>query len=245
VTVEPLAIELGPTGLAIAFSAGFLSFASPCVLPLVPAYLSLVAGVAVDDIRSRSARVSACTAAFVAGFGAMFVALGAGAAWLGGTLLENRRPLEVAGGIGVIAAALIVAGAPLPHILAAERRLQPRWRSGGPVRAGLAGLAFALGWTPCIGPTLAAILTLSAARGDAASGAVLLAAYALGLGVPFLLAGLVFTRALTVARVVRVHRRAVNLGSGAVMALFGGLLATGQLERLFATLARVGSGWQL
>jgi cytochrome c-type biogenesis protein len=235
-------IELGPSGVAAAFAAGFVSFSSPCVLPLVPGYLSFVSGIGFDELGARPHRVTACTAAFVAGFTAMFVALGAGAAWFGSFLLENRRTLEILAGVFVLLAAVTLAGLPLPRLFAVERRL-PFPQAGGLAAAGLTGIAFAVAWTPCVGPTLAAILTLSVGASPG-EGAVLLAAFSLGLGLPFLLFGLAFTRALGLVRWVRAHWRAVSLGSAALLAVFGVLLVTGELVELTARLARY-TGWQI
>lgn len=235
--------ELSAGGLAVAFAAGFVSFTSPCVLPLVPGYLSFVSGVGFDELGARPRRVATSTAAFVAGFTVMFVLLGAGAAWFGGALLENRRTLEIAAGAFIIVAALTFAGLPLPRLLQVERRLSLRSRGSLPT-ASLAGVAFAVGWTPCIGPTLAAILTLALGEASAAQGAVLLAAYSLGLGVPFLLFGLAFTRSLGLVRALRRHWRAVSLVSAGLLATFGVLLITGDLVRLTTRLARF-TGWQI
>ena len=237
-------IELGPAGVAIAFAAGFVSFSSPCVLPLVPGYLSFVSGVGFDDLGARPGRVAAFTGAFVAGFTAMFVALGAGAAWFGGALLEHRRPLEIAAGILIILGAVTFLGLPLPRLLAAERRLDLRSGRRSLPTAGLAGVAFAIGWTPCLGPTLSAILTLSLGGGSPAEGAVLLASYSLGLGLPFLLFGLLFTRALGLVRAIRRHWRVVSLSSATLLVAVGVLLVTGDLVRLTARLARF-AGWQI
>lgn len=230
-------IEFGPAALVTAFAAGFLSFTSPCVLPLVPGYLSYVSGVAVDQLGAEPRRVTITTAWFVAGFTAMFVALGAGAAWFGTALIEHRRLLEVAGGIFIVFAGLVFAGVRLPIALLREKRM--RWpRIAGPMGPSLAGVAFAVGWTPCVGPTLAAILALSAGGASPAQGAVLLAVYALGLGVPFLLFGLAFTRAITLHGLVRRHWRLVSVGSGALLVVFGLLLATGELTQVTARLSR-------
>jgi cytochrome c-type biogenesis protein len=235
--------DLGPAALAAAFAAGVIGFASPCMLPVIPGYLSFVSGVGFDELGSRTRRVVTSTAAFVVGFGAMFVALGAGAAWFGNALLANRRSLEIVAGIFIVFVGLIYAGAPLPRALLAERRLEVRSERKSAATATLAGVAFAIGWTPCIGPTLAAILTL-AAGGEPEEGAVLLGVYALGLGVPFLLFGLLFTRALGVVGALRRHWRAVSLSSGALLVAFGVLLATGDLVRLTTQLARF-TGWQI
>jgi cytochrome c-type biogenesis protein len=174
-------IDFGPAGFATAFAAGFLSFTSPCVLPLVPGYLSYVSGVGVDELGTHPRRVTVTTAWFVAGFSAMFVALGAGAAWFGSTLIEHRRSLEIVAGTFIVFAGLVFAGIRLPITLLRELRL-PWPRIGGPIAPVLAGVAFAIGWTPCVGPTLAAILALSAGGASPAQGAVLLAVYSLGLG---------------------------------------------------------------
>jgi cytochrome c-type biogenesis protein len=236
-------IELGPAGLALAFAAGVVSFTSPCVLPLVPGYLSFVSGVGFDELGDRPRRVSVSTAAFVGGFTAMFVALGAGAAWFGDFLLANRRPLEIAAGVFVIVSAVTFVGLPLPRLLSAARRL-PFAAGGGLATASLTGVAFAIAWTPCVGPTLAAILTLSAGGGSAAEGALLLAAFSLGLGFPFLLFGLAFTRSLGLVRWLRRRWRVVSVASAMLLVTFGALLISGELVELTTRLARY-TGWQI
>ena len=230
-------IEFGPAAFLAAFAAGFLSFSSPCVLPLVPGYLSLVTGLSSDELGANPRRVVSSTAAFVVGFAAMFAALGAGAGWFGDALTSNRRALEIAAGALIVFAGLVFAGAQLPLAVLREKKITLP-RGSGPLTPVLAGVAFAIGWTPCVGPTLAAILALSAGGADPARGASLLAVYALGLGVPFLVFGLLFTRALAVTRAVRRHYRAVALASGAMLVVFGVLLATGELAQLTGRLAR-------
>jgi cytochrome c-type biogenesis protein len=231
-------IHFGPGAFAAAFAAGFVSFVSPCVFPLIPGYLSFVSGVGFDELGLRPRRVVATTAAFVLGFGAMFVALGAGAAWFGNVLLTNRRTLEIVAGIFVAFAGIVYAGLPLPRALLAERHVDVASVRRNRVAPFLTGVAFAIGWTPCIGPTLAAILALSAGGGHPEQGAVLLAVYSLGLGIPFLLFGLGFTHALGLVRVVRRHWRLVTVTSGALLVAFGILLATGALVRLTSELSR-------
>ncbi len=231
-------LHFGPGALLAAFAAGFVSFASPCVLPLIPGYLSFVSGVGFDELGANQRRVVTTTAAFVLGFGAMFTALGAGAGLFGNVLLDHRRPLEIVAGIFIALAGVVYAGLPLPRTLLAERRLRPPGTPSSTVTAVGTGLAFAVGWTPCLGPTLAAILTLAAGGGRPGQGAVLLAVYALGLGVPFLLFGVAFTRALALVRALRRHWRAVSLVSGGSLVAFGVLLATGDLVRLTTRLSR-------
>ena len=160
-------IHFGPGAFAAAFAAGIVSFVSPCVLPLIPGYLSFVSGVGFDELGARPRRVVGQTAWFVLGFGIMFTLFGAGAAWFGNTLLVHRRSLEIGAGAFIIFAGIIYAGVPLPALLLAEKRLHLHRETGGPITALVAGIAFAIGWTPCIGPTLAAILTLAAGEGHA------------------------------------------------------------------------------
>ena len=215
------------------------------MFPLVPGYLSFVSGVSFDQLGDRRRQVVWATLAFVAGFTAMFVALGAGAAWFGNVLLANRRPLEIAAGILVIVAALTYIGLPLPAALSRELRLPFRRVGGvGLLTAAAVGIAFAVAWTPCVGPTLASILTLAAGGGSATEGAVLLAAFSLGLGLPFLAFGLAFTTSLGFSQWFRRHRRVVSIVSAALLVLFGALLISGELVELTARLARY-TGWQI
>lgn len=237
-------IGFGPLGISVAFAAGLVSFTSPCVLPLVPGYLSFVSGISFDELGARPRRVVTTTAAFVAGFSAMFIALGVGVAWFGSGLLQNQRTLQIVGGSFLIVAALIYAGIPLPRIMAAERRLHiNRGGKSGHLTAGATGVVFALGWTPCLGPTLAAILSLSF-LGSPGQAAVLLGVYSLGLGVPFLLFGLAFTKALGLMGWMRRHWRVVSYGSAALLITFGVLLITGDFVRIFTQLAQY-TGWQI
>ena len=237
-------LHFGVTALVAAFAAGFVSFSSPCVFPLIPGYLSFVSGVGFNDLGAQPRRVTTATGFFVLGFGAMFVALGAGASLFGNVLLTNRRTLEIFAGVFIAVAGLVYAGLPMPRALLAERRVEVKGEKKTLFTATLTGVAFAIGWTPCIGPTLAAILALAASEGNPTQGAILLGVYSLGLGIPFLLFGLLFTKSLGLARAIRRHWRAVSLASGALMVTFGVLLATGELVRLTARLSRF-TGWQI
>lgn len=233
-------IDVGVGGLAAAFAAGAITFLSPCVLPLVPGYLALVSGVVSDqDIIQQRARVLRATATFVLGFGAMFVALGAGAALFGDILLTNRRTLEIGAGLMLALGGLVLIGLRLPMIVQRERRyhLPRHFGAWTPLAA---GAAFAVGWTPCIGPTLAAILALSARGGEPAQGALLLAVFSLGLGLPFMLFGAAWTRMIGMLDALRPRLGAIHVVSGAVLVVFGILLASGHLAALTGRLGAIG-----
>jgi len=172
----------------------------------------------------------------VLGFGAVFTALGAGAGAVGDLLTEHRRALEIASGLLIVLMGAVLAGFG-GMLLQQERRLQPARAPAGPVGAVVAGAGFAIGWTPCVGPTLAAILTLAGRSGQALDGAILLAVYSLGLGVPFLLSGLLFTRGLSSVAPLRRHAPLLVRSSGVVLMGLGALLALGQLTALTSDLA--------
>ena len=231
------AIGLNPAGVSAAFAAGFVSFISPCVWPLVPAYLSYVSGVSFGELEQQTRRVVTSTAAFVLGFTIVFTLIGAGAGVLGGTITSNRRALEIGAGVLVIAMGALLAGFG-GRLLLQEKRLQVAQRRGlgG---AFVAGLAFAIGWTPCIGPTLGAIITFAASTGDALDSSILLAAYSLGLGVPFLLSGLAAVRGASRVGVLRRNAPLIMRGSGIVLMGLGVLLLTGELSRLTSSLSTV------
>jgi cytochrome c-type biogenesis protein len=229
-------IALSPVGLSAAFAAGVISFISPCVWPLVPAYLSYVSGVSFNDLGDQTRRVTVTTGAFVLGFGAVFTGLGAGAGWIGDALTAHRRALEIGSGILIIVMGAVLAGFG-GMLLQQERRLAPARRPAGPLGAIIAGAGFGIGWTPCVGPTLAAILALAGRSGHAVDGAILLAVYSLGLGVPFLLSGLLFTRGLTSLAPLRRHTPLLVRGSGVVLMALGALLAFGQLTAITSHLS--------
>ena len=194
-------IEPSTLGLAGAAAAGFVSFLSPCVLPLVPAYVSYIAGQSLHDpkasldIRTRM-NAGILSIFFVLGFSAVFITLGASVTALGQLLLRYREVANIVGGIIVIAFGLFMLGL-MKHVTWFHRdfRFHPRLASGHPAGALVLGIAFGFGWTPCIGPVLGVILTASAMQGSVSGGVTLLSAYALGLGVPFILSA-VFMREL-------------------------------------------------
>lgn len=230
---------LGPYALALV--AGILSFTSPCCLPLMPGYVSYVSGVAgsrPDAVAIRS-RVLGAALLFVAGFATVFTALGAGASSLGGFLLAHRQSLTRATGLFVVLMGLVTMGAIRIPGLNREVRLDLRRVRPGPLGAVPLGMAFALGWTPCIGPVLAGILTAAATTQGAWRGASLLFVYSLGLGIPFLLLAVGYARAGSVFGWLRRHGRAVEVAGGVVLIVMGFLMVTGQWLRLFTPLIRL------
>jgi len=226
----------------VAFAAGFISFASPCVLPLVPAYLGFLSGVAFDDLGNRRWAVAVPTAAFVGGFALAFAALGASVGLVGTVLLAERRTLEIAGGVVMVAMGVLFLGKGVPGFLLRERRVRPRRRPTTLMGSGLAGVAFGVGWTPCLGPTLGAALTLAASSGSWALGAALLLTYSLGMGLPLLLTGLFAHQAMSAMNVLKGRLRVVTALGAVMMVAFGVLLATGEMTRLTAGLQGVGPG---
>jgi cytochrome c-type biogenesis protein len=226
-----------------AFLAGLVSFSSPCCLPLLPGYVAYVGGQAGQPSPRRT---MAAAGLFVVGFGMTFTALGASASWLGATLLENRPLLLRAGGLLVAAMGIAtMLGAGLPG-LSGERRLVALHRvPRGPAFAASLGAAFALGWTPCVGPVLAGLLATAAAGGTAAVGAALLAVYAAGLAVPFLLLAWAVARGRTGVRWLGRHHQTLARVGGALLVVVGLAMAAGAWTGLFAPLVRlfVRSGW--
>lgn len=229
-----LAAAQADTTILAAFAVGFISFVSPCVLPLVPGYLSAVSGVSIADLASGGRRTSVLGPAivFCLAFTIMFVALGMTATGLGAALRDSRATLDkVAGGL-IVAMGVFLLLTPLVPRLNRDWHpdaLMRRAGAGGPV---IAGLAFAVAWTPCVGPTLASILLAASTSGRPAHGAVLLAFYSLGLAVPFLLTAVAFDRATNTFRWIRERYLLVTAISGAVLIAMGLLILSGQLTQL-------------
>ena len=217
-----------------AFGVGFISFVSPCVLPLVPGYLSTISGVSFADLQEGRGRTKVLGPAllFCLAFTAMFVALGMSATGLGQTLNDHRALLrEISGVVIALMGVLFIATLFIPMLNRAWRpeELMRRAHTGGPI---IAGLAFAVAWLPCTGPTLGAILTAASTEGTVGEGGILLAFYALGLAVPFILSALAFSTFSSIFRFFRNHFRAITLVSGTVLIVMGVLLYTNELTRL-------------
>lgn len=227
-----------PTFFA-AFIAGVLSFISPCVLPLIPGYLSYISGVTLDDMQGTgSAGASAVAASrrrvliasifFILGFSFVFVALGAAASALGQFLLERLRLLSKVAGAVVILFGLHTMGVLRIGWLYSEKRMQMDRKPKGVIGAFLVGLAFAFGWTPCIGPILAGILAVAAAQDTVGQGIQLLAIYSLGLGIPFLVTALAINQFFSAFAKIRKHYHAIEIASGALLVVIGLLIFTDQ-----------------
>jgi len=227
--------DISVLGIITAFAAGTVSFLSPCVLPLVPGYVSYVAGNTLPHAYHEEQAVQKLSAlalslCFVLGFSTVFIILGASATALGQLLVRYQYETNIAGGIIVMVFGLFMTGAIKLHWLEHDVRFHGTIRGSRPLAAYLVGLAFGLGWTPCIGPVLGAILTVSAASATVSSGIALLSAYSLGLGIPFL-ATAVFTNVfLKRLKAMRRIGRPLQVVAGIIMILMGLAMATSQLS---------------
>lgn len=223
-------------GIPIALAAGLVSFLSPCVLPLVPGYLSTVIGVTPADLKGGvgARRVLVPSLLFIASFSTIFILLGMSATVIGSTLVDHKLELERIGGILIILMGVAFLSTPFVKLFNREWHSESLLRlagRGGPV---IAGAAFAIAWTPCTSITLAAILTQAAISSSAAHGALLLAFYSAGLAIPFLLIALAFERMTNALTVVKRHFPVIIALGGAVMILLGILIVTGEFTILNA-----------
>jgi cytochrome c-type biogenesis protein len=220
-------------GIFAALAAGLVSFLSPCVLPLVPGYLSAVTGVSPADLDGADwRRVIGPSLLFVASFSVIFILLGLGATGLGSFLNDNKLLLTKISGALIIALGVLFVASLFVTRLNREWRvdaLLSRAGKGGPI---VAGAAFAVAWTPCIGPTLGAILTAAAASDSAGHGAILLASYSAGLAIPFILTALAFSRMTTAFSVVKRHYALIVAIGGVVLIAMGALILTGEFTQL-------------
>jgi cytochrome c-type biogenesis protein len=249
--VEP-AVSLSPVLFVTALAAGMASFASPCVLPLVPAYLGFITGRSAEELQIARGRARATIVtqgvAFVLGLAVIFALLGASASLLGQSLLQNLPLLWKIGGVLVIIFGLQMLGSARIPLLARTMRVADITPNVQRSHAGAfaMGLAFGAGWTPCVGPFLAGLLGLASQQETVGAGVALLLVYALGLGVPFLLAGLAVDRSLGVMRSLRPHMLAIERVSGGLLIGMGVLLFTEQLTRITSLLTKVfGNGFAL
>jgi cytochrome c-type biogenesis protein len=219
-------------GLLVAFAAGVLSFLSPCVLPLVPSYVGFLTGMTLDETTARRRLALAHALLFVAGFSFVFMLLGASATALGGALRYHQVWLQRAGGVLIILFGLVCLGVFKVGFFEQERRLQLQRKPVGFLGSALVGMAFAFGWTPCIGPVLGAILGLAATSADLSRGMLLLGVYSAGLAVPFLVAAFALDAFLDWFQRFRRYLPWVMRASGALLIFVGLLLVTGEFTRL-------------
>ncbi len=218
----------------LAFLAGVLSFLSPCVLPLVPAYASFITGLSIDELRQspRISKTMGSTIAFVFGFSTIFVSLGASSSLIGGLLLQYQDYLRIGGGIITIVFGLFIAGFLKMDFLMKDKRFHISNSPAGIVGSFFIGMSFAAGWTPCIGPILGTILIYASSQASAAYGFKLLSVYSLGLAIPFILSTLAINVFFTYTRKIHKFMRAIMITSGLILIIFGIMLLTDQLGKL-------------
>lgn len=229
----------------LAVMAGIISFSSPCCLPLLPGYVSYVSGLPISGLGAARARALVLRASmlFVAGFTVVFTALGVSAGLLGAVLVGQLPVVTRVAGFGIIALGLTNLGLLRIPLLARETRVDLARVGRGPSSAFLLGLAFAVGWAPCIGPVLATVLATAAASETAGWGGALLAMYSLGLGVPFVLLAIGMTRARGSLGWLRRHGRSIERLGGLMLIAVGVLFVTGEWRRLFLPLQRWFARW--
>ena len=220
----------------VAFLGGTFSFLSPCVLPLFPSYLSFITGMSVEelsDTRAKTIRpILQNSLLFIFGFSLVFIAMGASAGLLGGSLLRYRNIMQILGGVLVIFFGLYIMGVINLEILGRYVQLNIANRPLGMFGSVLVGAAFAIGWTPCVGPILGSILALAASTGEANTGIMLLSSYSLGLAVPFLLASLAIQKFSSLLKRYRRSLQIAHIGAGALLVIAGILLVTGYMSIL-------------
>lgn len=235
----------------VAFAAGVFSFLSPCVLPLIPSYLSFVSGISVEEMRGAQAaarvrtRVVLNSAAFILGFSLVFVSLGASASFLGGLFLGYRNFIRLMGGAFVVLVGLYLVG--LFKIAALERYLQFNLKDkpAGYLGSVLVGITFAVAWTPCVGPVLGAVLALAGASGEVGRGIFLLSSYAAGLALPFFLSALAVNSFFQFSQRFRRYIHAVHVMGGVLLIIVGVLLITDYMTFLNAYVLRFTPDWLL
>ncbi|NTU43323.1 MAG: cytochrome c biogenesis protein CcdA [Nitrospirales bacterium] len=226
----------------LAFLAGLLSFLSPCVLPLVPAYLSFVTGMSLEELthKPRISKAMVSTLFFILGFSAVFISLGASSSLLGGILMKYQDWLRIGGGVLTIIFGLFIAGVFRLDFLMREKRFHISKGPTGYVGSFLIGMSFAAGWTPCIGPILGTILIYAGSQGSASYGLKLLTVYSLGLAIPFVLATFAVNLFFTYTRKIQKFMRGIMLTSGLILILFGVMLLTDSMGRIAGILPDFG-----
>ena len=214
----------------IALGAGFISFLSPCVLPLIPGYISYISGQNLEQIVEKKQKILAKTIIFSLGFSLVFISFGATASYFGSFLINYSDTLRIIAGIIIIIFSLQIMGVLKLNILNKEKRFYTKNYSNNLFFPFLVGTAFAFGWTPCIGPVLGSILTLAAVETSIAQGVVLLSFYSLGLAIPFILSGYAITKFLSVSKNLKSKMRLISLIGGSILLITGILILTNVLQ---------------
>ena len=216
----------------LAFGAGFISFLSPCVLPLIPGYISYISGESLGDIVEKQKKVILKTVLFSLGFSLVFITFGATASFIGNILLENSNTLRIIAGIIIIIFSLQLIGILNLNFLNQEKRFQTKNYSNNLFFPVLVGAAFGFGWTPCIGPVLGSILTLAAVESSIGKGILLLSFYSLGLAIPFILSGYGISKFLAFSKNFRKNIKIVSVSGGVILLITGILILTNKLQAL-------------
>lgn len=230
--------------ILVAFTAGLISFLSPCILPLIPSYLAFITGISIDELsgedgrRRVRSRVVINSLFFILGFSLIFISLGASATFVGKFLYRNIRWFEIIGGVVVILLGLHFAGVFKLRFLERERRFHLKKKPLGAWGTLLVGMAFGAGWTPCVGPILGAILTMAATTQNVWKGTGLLIVYSLGLGLPFLLTGILLHKFLEYFKTLKRYFRVITAVGGILLIIVGVLLISGYFTSLSALLSR-------
>lgn len=229
--------------LLVAFTAGLISFLSPCVLPLIPSYMAFITGISLEELSEhenlRKVRMSVIwnSLLFIGGFSSIFIAMGASATFIGTFLQENIRWFEIIGGIVVIILGLHFIGVFKLKFLERERKFHMKSKPLGFLGTFVVGVAFGAGWTPCVGPILGSILTLAATTQNVSKGIFLLVFYSLGLGIPFFLAGILIHKFFEYFKTIRKYFKIITTIGGILLIIVGILLITGYFTAMFSYLS--------
>jgi len=228
--------------ILVALSAGLISFLSPCVLPLIPSYIAFITGISIEELSLEKnlkyvwKKVVTNSVMFILGFSLVFIALGASATFIGRFLSRNIRYFEIGGGVLVIILGIHFTGLFRLKFLDREKRIQLKKKPLGYLGTLLVGTAFGVGWTPCVGPILGAILTMAATTQDVVKGIVLLSFYSAGLGVPFFLSAIILHKFFEYFKTIREYFKAISIIGGALLIMVGILLIAGYFSSLSAYL---------
>jgi len=243
--------QVPDVSLVIAFAAGLLSFVSPCVLPLVPSYITYITGLTLEELTSETERarvrgvIIVNALLFIAGFSAVFIAFGASASLVGQWLSTYQDFIRKLGGALIVLFGLYVMGALKIQFLMKELRVHIKSRPSGYVGSVLVGVAFAAGWTPCVGPILGTILVYAGTSDSMLTGVTLLAAYSLGIGLPLFITALAVDSFLHYFKKIKQYMYGLSIASGLFLVVVGGMLYTNSLTIITSVLERHGIGWYI